>query len=140
MLLALALFAAISTLEPRTEAAVIAADDLWLKAEIHGDGDALEDLLSDGYQSVGANGTPLTKAVLVANARKRGYSRERERAVADWRAGHPSHPQVTLLGDTAVLSWQLDGDRAGMISSCDVFVYRDGRWRALYSMHTTAGT
>lgn len=124
--------------EPHSVAAVIAADDAWLQAEVRGDGDFLDGLLLPGYQSVGVDGKALTKAQLVANARKRGNDPARLAEVKAWRAAHPSHAEVLLSGDTALLRWQLDGAKAGLTSSSDIFVYTDGRWRALYSQHSSA--
>jgi hypothetical protein len=143
--LPLMLFAATPALaaEPRSEAAVIAADGSWLKAEVAGDGDFLDALLLPGYVSIGPDGKILEKAKLVANARARNAEAKAKLAaqVAAWRASHPIRAEVTMVGDTAILKWVLVKPEAGNpISSCDVFVYRDGRWRALYSQHSSAAS
>jgi len=47
--------------------------------------------------------------------------------------------EVKITGDTAILTFALDKTATPKpVMSCDVFVYRDGRWRALYSQHTEA--
>jgi hypothetical protein len=131
---------ALATAEPHTVAAVIAADDAWLQAEMRGDGDYLDQLLMPEYRSVGVSGKATTKAQLVANARKRGADPALAEQITAWKAAHPSHAEVDLNGDTAVLRWQLDGDKAGLTSSSDIFVYSDGHWRAVYSQHTSASS
>jgi len=60
--------------------------------------------------------------------------------VAAWQAAHPVDQQVTLQGDTAILSFVSAAPATkGKLYSSDVFVYVDGRWRALYSAHTGLG-
>jgi len=130
--------AAAASPAPKTTAGVIAADDAWLQAEMKGDADALDALLTTEYRSIDANGKVITKQELVDAARKRGEDPKLAVAVKKWKAGHPSHAEVTLVGDVAVLRWTLEGAQAGKISSCDTFIYSDGRWRAVYSQHTTA--
>ncbi|CAM3308103.1 hypothetical protein SPAN111604_15135 [Sphingomonas antarctica] len=59
--------------------------------------------------------------------------------VADYKATHPTRGDVMLTGDTAIVTWvSLVPGKGEPIASCDVFVYRDGHWRALYSQHSTA--
>jgi hypothetical protein len=142
MMIALApLLAAAAPHEAHDAAAVIATDDAWLQAEIRGDGDYLDGLLMDGYRSVGDDGKVTSKADLVDHARTRGNSPDTAARVAKWKAEHPTHADVTISGDTAVLTWISAKPGAGApVSSCDIFVYADGRWRALYSHHTAAAT
>lgn len=125
--------------EPRSAAAVIAADDQWLQAEIRGDADFLDALLLPGYRSIGAKGEISDKRHLVDGARRRGASPAMAETVRAWKAAHPTHADVQIIGDTAVLTWVLDkSDGSAPVSSCDIFVYRDGRWRAIYSQHSLA--
>jgi hypothetical protein len=127
--------------EPRNEAAVVAADDSWLKAEVSGNGDYLDGLLLPGYMSVGAGGKITSKAQIVAKARARTRQELVQLAeqVATWKAAHPVHPDVTIAGDTAILRWvATQSDGTASVSSSDMFLYRDGRWRAIYSQHTSA--
>ncbi len=80
------------------------------------------------------------KAKIVGGTRARGPSKAYADSVAAWKAAHPTRGDVTLNGDTAIVVWTAIGpDGTGPVRSCDVFVYRAGRWRALYSQHTTAG-
>jgi hypothetical protein len=137
----LMLFAASPALaaEPRTEAAVIAADEAWGNAEVAGDADFVERLLLPDYVSIGADGKVTNKAKIVAGTRARHASIDYAAKVAAWKAAHPLRADVTIVGDTAILKWVSDKPSAGdPVSSSDVFVYRDGRWHGLYSQHTTA--
>lgn len=125
--------------ETHTEAAVIAADDAWMDAEIRGDAEFLNKLLLDNYVSVGTSGKVSTKSKIVDGARKRGQSDDFAKEVAAWKAHHPSQAKVQIFGDTAVLTWVLTNPAlAGPVSSSDIFVYRSGHWRAIYSQHSTA--
>ena len=125
--------------EPHTAAAVLAADEAWTKAEIRGDGDFVDGLLLPEYRSISHNGMIATKAAIVAKARARGPGSDFGKMVAAYKATHPSRGDVTINGDTAILAWvSLVADKGEPVASCDIFVYRDGRWRALYSQHTIA--
>lgn len=138
-LLALAAVTGAPSAEPRTAQAVIAADESWSVAEGQGDAAHLEQLLLPGYVSVSANGAVTSREAIVRKARARSPSdlARLRTAMAGWRAAHPSQPQDTLFGDTAVLRWLVTGG-AGSTSSVDVFVYRGAHWRAAYSQHTGA--
>ena len=123
--------------EARTASAVQAADDAWGAAEAQGKAAFVDQLLAPGYRSIGPDGKTTDKAAIVAHARAFGKSPERAAKVAAWKAAHPSRAVVTLFGDTAVLNWV--STKAGeeqRIYSCDIFVYRGGHWRAIYSQHT----
>lgn len=124
--------------EPKTADAVIRADDAWGDAETRGDGDYLEQLLSPAYVSIGAGGKVTTRETIIAHARARGASPAYAEQVANWKAAHPSRAEVSIAGDTAVLTWKVTGANGELVSSCDIFVYRGGRWRALYSQHSSA--
>lgn len=133
------LLAATAAPEPHDAAGVVAADDAWLQAEIKGDGDFLDRLLADGYRSVSNDGKVTGKDAIVGKARARGNSPEVAARVAKWKAEHPTHPTVTIAGNTAVLTWISSKPGSGdPVSSCDIFVYEGGHWRALYSQHTAA--
>ena len=143
--LPLMLFAASPALaaEPKTEAAVIAADQAWGDAEVAGNADFVEQLLLPGYVSIGPDGRVTTKEKIVAGARERSGHPAADFAakVAAWKAAHHTEAKVFLNGDTAVLKWILvKPDGFEPVSSCDVFIYRDGRWHAIYSQHTTASS
>lgn len=125
----------------QTADAVVALDKAWLDAEVRGDGDFLDHLLLDGYVSVGTDGTVTPKARLVDGARKRGASAERAALVKQWQAAHPTRGDVAMFGDTAILSWvSTSPATAEHVSSVDIFVYRGGEWRAIYSQHSSAAS
>lgn len=134
-----------SAAEPKTAAAVLAADDAWGAAEVRGDVDFIDHLLLPEYRSIGPTGKVTTKATIVEHTRKRACSADEQAkaqaAVAAWKAAHPSRADVVLVGDTAVLTWiLLKPGSDEPISSSDIFLYRDGHWRAIYSQHTSAST
>lgn len=123
--------------EPKTAAAVLAADDAWGDAEGRGDAAFVDALLMPDYRSVGASGKSTLKAAIVAGARARAGSPMAAEAIAAWKAEHPLRGDVVLNGDTAVLTWVSLKPSAGQpISSSDIFVYRGGRWHPIYSQHT----
>ena len=126
--------------EPKTAAAVIAADNGWEKAEESGDVAYVDNLLLPNYRSVNADGSVHDKAAIVASAKKNVSSPEHAAKVAKWKAAHPTGTGVVLQGDTAIVTFYLKplGPEKGIMSS-DIFVYRDGQWHAIYSQHTTAG-
>ena len=123
-----------------TAAAVRAVDQHWLEAEESGDAAWRDGMLLPGYRSVGVAGTFATKAAILAHAMKNKDSDAMKRKVAAWQQAHPVEQQVTLQGDTAILSFVSAAPASkGKLYSSDVFVYVDGRWRALYSAHTGLG-
>ncbi|MFC5864030.1 nuclear transport factor 2 family protein [Acidicapsa dinghuensis] len=129
-----------NTVEPHTEAAVIADDKRWDKAEESGDTAFIDALLLPEYRSISSDGSTHDKAAIIANARRNVNSPERAAAIEKWRTAHPQLINVKITGDTAILTFSLDKPAVPKpVMSCDVFVYRDGRWRALYSQHTEAG-
>jgi hypothetical protein len=127
-------------IELHTEAAVIADDKGWDKAEDEGDVASIDRLLLPEYRSISSDGSVHDKAAIIASARKNVDSPERKADAEKWRAAHPSLTSVAITGDTAILSFTLDRPGSPVrIMSSDIFVYRDGRWRALYSQHSEAG-
>jgi Domain of unknown function (DUF4440) len=126
--------------QPKTAAAVIAADNGWEKAEERGDVAYVDNLLLPEYRSVSADGSVHDKAAILANTKRNIGSPEHAARVAQWEAAHPMETAAVIQGDTAILTFHLKpaGPDKGIISS-DIFVYRDGRWHAIYSQHTDAG-
>jgi hypothetical protein len=133
-------FAAPATLQPKTAAGVIAADEGWLKAEETGDTAYVDNLLLPEYRSVNADGSVHDKAAILASAHKNVGSTARTLADEKWLAAHPMGTAVLIQGDTAIVTFYLKplGPQKGIMSS-DIFVYRDGQWHAIYSQHTDAG-
>lgn len=122
--------------EPKTEAAVLAADDDWLAAERRGDVGALDRRLADDYREITPEGKVIPKAALIdATARRKDKSTEPPAQVAAaFRAQHPMREAVVILGDTAILSFHsIDPRDTAMVRSIDVFTYDNGRWRGLLS-------
>jgi hypothetical protein len=126
--------------EPHSEAAIIAADVAWDKAESSGDTAYIDNLLLPEYRSVNTDGSIHSKLAILSSAKNNAGSPDRAAAVAKWRVAHPYLMSVSMTGDTAILTFILDSPGAPKaVMSCDIFVYREGRWRALYSQHTQAG-
>ena len=126
--------------EPKTAAAVIAADDGWEKAEETGGVAYVDNLLLPDYRSVSANGSVHDKAAILADTKNNVGSPDHAAKVAKWRADHPMGTLALIQGDTAIVTFYLKplGPQKGIMSS-DIFVYRDGEWHAIYSQHTDAG-
>jgi hypothetical protein len=135
-----ALIAASSAVpEAKTVEAVLGADERWLNAEMTGDTASLDQLLLPEYRSVSIDGKVTDKAKILDRVRRTGGSPDLAAKIAAWKAAHPLRGEVTIAGDTAVLRWVLVKPEAGdPVSSSDIFVYRDGHWRALYSQHSGA--
>jgi hypothetical protein len=123
--------------DPKTAEAVVAADDAWGDAETAGNVAFVDALLAPEYRSVGSNGTVTDKATILEHTKSHHGSAEDRAKVDAWRAAHPSHAEVALFGDTAVLTWVATRD-GRPVQSCDIFVYRDGHWHAVYSQHSSA--
>jgi hypothetical protein len=140
LFLPLSALAASAKDQPKTEAAVIAADDGWEKAEEKGDVAYVDNLLLPDYRSVSADGSVHDKAAILANTKKNIGSTEHATKVAQWLAAHPMETVALIQGDTAIVTFHLkpSGPGKGIMSS-DIFVYRDGQWHAIYSQHTDAG-
>ena len=139
-LLFLSITAASATPQPKTAAAVIAADQGWSKAEETGDTAYVDNLLLPDYRSVNADGSVHDKAAILSNTKKHAGSQDYAAKVAQWEAAHPMDTAAVIQGDTAILTFRLKSlaQDKGIMSS-DIFVYRDGEWHAIYSQHTDAG-
>ena len=125
--------------DPRTAAAVLSVDQAWGKAERSGDAEYVDRLLLPRYRSVGVKGDVTPKAAIVAHARRAHQDADAAVKAQAWRDQHPLRGEVVIVGDTAALTWiSTKTPDAQPVSSCDIFVYRAGRWRALYSQHTDA--
>jgi hypothetical protein len=131
-----------AVVELQTEAAVLAADDDWLAAELRGDLIALKARLMPTYRDVTSEGKVHTKQDLLARVAKHAnkVATPPLHAAADFRAQHPVVEHVLIEGDTAILQFESrKPEEAGVIQSIDVFVYKEGRWRGLYSSHNKVG-
>lgn len=121
----------------KSAAGVIAVDEHWTQAEIHGDVAWLDGMLLAGYRSVGATGIVSARSKILASAKKNATSDKMAKLVVQYMKDHPFGTVVTINGNTAVLNFyaQKLGAEKG-VTSCDIFLYVGGRWRALYSQHT----
>ena len=123
--------------EPKTEAAVLAADDDWLAAERRGDVAALDRRLDDSYRDVKSDGKVHLKADMlraVANLKVKATD-PAAKVAADFRAQHPMLEKVTIVGDTAILSFHsVDPAQQAIVRSIDVFTYEHGMWRGVLSV------
>jgi hypothetical protein len=123
--------------EPHTATAVIAADEGWSKAEQAGDTKYVDALLLPEYRSISSDGSTHGKAAILAHTAKGGNNGEGAAKAEQWRAAHPYLTSVEINGDVAISSFALDKEvDPKPVMSCEIFVYRNGRWRALYSRHT----
>jgi len=122
--------------EPHTAGAVIAADKAWSVAEETGDVAFVEALLLPEYRSISPDGSVHDRAAIVASTRK--ATPERAAMIEKYMAEHPFDMTVAISGDTAVLTFTVKGDDKKRVRSCDIFVYRENHWHALYSQHTNA--
>jgi hypothetical protein len=133
-----------ATPDGKTGAAVLAVDRAWGAAEEMGDAAFVSWLLEPDYRSVGVEGKATARATIVAHVQARSdaegaQAKRREADVAAWKAEHPERAEAKLFGDTAVVTWvSTKPGKAGLVYSCDVFVYRQKHWHAAYSQHTAA--
>ena len=128
MLLAAAAHCALHT--PRTAAGALAAERHWVAAIEHRDAAALGCLLGDSFTDINWQSKLVTRAQMLD--------------------GFAAKPKVTLTldqlatdiaGDMAVVRGRNrqtgpDGKPAGAVRFTDIFVYRDGAWRALRAQET----
>jgi hypothetical protein len=125
-----------TAVEPHTKDAVITADRAWDDAESSGNADFINALLLPEYRSVSSDGSVHDKAAILASAQKNIGHPERAAAANKWRAAHPSITSVQISRDMAVVTFSLDRGDSKPVMSCDIFVYREGHWHAIYSQHT----
>jgi hypothetical protein len=126
---------------PKTAAALIAVDNHWTQAEVHGDVAYVAELLLPQYESVNADGAAHPRSAILANTKKNGQSDKMARVAAAYMKLHPYGTSVTIAGDTGIVTfYSLKGGRQKGVLSSDVFTYIDGRWHAIYSQHTAVKT
>ena len=125
--------------EPKTAAAAVSADSAWGTAEQNGDAEFIDWLLLPEYRSVSDDGKVTDKAAILRHVRAASATvRENTSKVAEWKSTHPTKSAVSIVGDTAILNWvSTKPETAEAVSSCDIFVYRDGHWHGIYSQHTS---
>ena len=126
------------SVQPHTEAAVIAADQAWSVAEEKGDVGYVDNLLLPEYRSVSPDGSIHDKAAILANTKR--ATPEQASMIEKYLKDHPTDMAVVINGDVAVLTFTPKSDTKKRISSCDIFVFRNSQWHAIYSQHTSAET
>ena len=109
------------------EAGVRDAENRWSEAFISGDTDSLEALLDASYVSVNTKGHARGKAEILKLAHDYSTAHPGEHAKP-----LPSSSTIRVIGDAAVVQHHGDAD-----TSVDVFYFRDGRWHAWYSQHSS---
>jgi hypothetical protein len=121
----------------RTEAAVWAVEEHWLRAEATGDTTYLRDFFLAQYRSVNADGTAHSGDAIIANAAKYLGSTTRLEEIHQYQQAHPSTKSLVLLEDLAIVSFNDPklGQQQG-VKSVDILVYRNGGWHAVYSQHS----
>jgi hypothetical protein len=131
-----ALLAGLIALGPATAATAVPdaagvreAENRWSEAFVSGDVATLDALLDADYVSVNASGQPRTKAEILLIARNYAKAHPGQH-------GQPlsASSMIRVIGDAAVVQHHGDKER-----SVDVFYFRDGRWHAWYSQHTSLG-
>ena len=116
--------------QPRTEAGVRAAEAAWVAALQARDTATLARLLTDDFVDTGWQGARRTKPQMLAGLAANG---PQPLEISDLA--------VSLHGDTAVCRGLNtvrgpDGSVRARIRFTDVFLYRDGGWRALSAQET----
>lgn len=111
--------------QPHSAAGVIAAENAWVKALTTRDGKALSCILAPGFMDMAWNGELHSRGEVLAGLAKRPSN-----------AIKLSNLKVELSGDRAVArgvntATKPDGSLIGRVKFEDMFVYRDGMWRAL---------
>jgi ketosteroid isomerase-like protein len=106
------------------EDAVRAVENEWSKAFITGDTKTLDELLLPGYVSVNQKGRARAKKEILDLSSSIAAQPNRPTPT-------PSKAVITVNGNAAIATYSGGGD-----TSVDVFVLKDGHWRAWYSQHT----
>ena len=111
--------------QPHSAAGVIAAENAWVKALTTRDGKALSCILAPGFMDMAWNGELHSRGEVLAGLAKRPSN-----------AIKLSNLKVELSGDRAVArgvntATKPDGSLIGRVKFEDMFVYRDGMWRAM---------
>jgi hypothetical protein len=111
--------------QPHSAAGVIAAENAWVKALTTRDGKALSCILAPGFMDMAWNGELHSRGEVLAGLAKRPSN-----------AIKLSNLKVELSSDRAVArgvntATKPDGSLIGRVKFEDMFVYRDGMWRAL---------
>ena len=127
VLLAATLTAGANAEASPTAAALAAVEQHWQRAFTTGDQTYLGALLAPDYVSVGTNGAPHTREMILTASRNYALAHPHP----DASASPDPHMAVRIEGTTGIATFDIAGER-----SVDVFYYESGRWHAWYSQHT----
>jgi ketosteroid isomerase-like protein len=119
--------------QPKTEAALVQAEENWAAALTRKDADAVACLLADEFEDADVDGSLLSRSQTLEHIphRKPGTNHLSElRAHVEGNSGF-TRGLATLVDET--------GKVKARVRFTDVFVYRDGRWQALAGQETLVG-
>jgi ketosteroid isomerase-like protein len=109
-------------------------EDAWVNAIVHRDVNALNYIMADDFAGISPNGYPYTKEEAITDVRSGSYV-VKSMALDDVK--------VRLYGDIALVTFYQnekskfgDEDHSGRYSFTDVWVKRDGTWKAIASQGT----
>lgn len=103
--------------ESSPEAELIALDDAWIDAEVHGDKAALERILHEEFLVTFASGRTVDRTTFI--------DRITENAPAPFKV---THEAIRVHGDTALV---IDVSENGKLKFTWIAVKREGQWRVI---------
>ena len=119
--------------QPKTEAALVQAEETWAAALSRKDADAVACLLAEEFEDADVDGSLLTRSQTLEHIphRKPGTNHLSElRGHVEGNSGF-ARGLATLVDET--------GKVKARVRFTDVFVYREGRWQALAGQETLLG-
>lgn len=122
--------AACPTSQPKTEDALLQAEETWAKALGEHDVDTVACLVADSFEDAGVDGAVHDRAAMLSRVSQRGPNRNQ---LEDMHAH--------IFGDTAFVRgvnkvFDPSGKHVASVRFTDIFVYRDGRWQAVAGQET----
>jgi uncharacterized protein (TIGR02246 family) len=109
-------------------------EDAWVNAIVHQNVDVLNRVMADDFKGVSANGQQYTKQEAIVDVRSGFYAVESMQL---------QNVNVQILGDMALVKFYQneksklgEEDSGGRYAFTDVWVKRDGEWRAISSQGT----
>jgi hypothetical protein len=109
-------------------------EEAWVNAIVHKNVDVLNRVMSDNFTGVSANGQQYTKPEAIADVRSGFYAVEKMEL---------QNVNVRLFGDVALVKFYQnekstlgEENSTGRYAFTDIWVKRDGEWRAISSQGT----